>query len=208
MAKIRETKEGRRDGGYSRLFGNDDLGALFSQIHATSIRAGTELEHLIESKANVLEDVDGFVSGSLPNGTYLITKKVMKKHPVLKGSKEPDFLIVKITKNRCLIIEVKDGDTFDTKKAAGERKHLMEYQTHLSTKIPYTTNIYVCCFNQENKQVIVDGFKGEFSINEVMTGSEFCNLLNINKDDILTIRKNHQRDNVIYLKEKFAELSI
>ena len=208
MAKIIETKAGRRDGGYTRLFGNDDLGALLSQIHATSIRAGTELEKLIESMANVLEDVDSFISGTLQNGTYLITKKVMKKHSVLKGSKEPDFLIIKITENECLIIEVKDGDIFDTKKAAGERKHLVEYQTHLSNQIPYKTSIYVCCFNQENKQVIVDGFKGEFSMDEVMTGSEFCNLLGIQKNDILKIRTNHQKDNIRYLKEKFAELNI
>lgn len=208
MAKIRETKEGRRDGGYSRLFGNEDLGALFSQIHATSIRAGTELELLIEDKANVLEDVDSFVNGTLKGGTYLITKKLMKKHPILKGSKEPDFLIVRIEKNKCLIIEVKDGDSFDTKKSAGERKHLIDYQNHLSTQIPYTTSIHVCCFNQENKQVIVDGFKGEFSIKEVMTGSEFCNLIGIKKQDILKIRKNHQKDNVKYLKQCFAELNI
>jgi len=208
MAKINQTKKGRRDGGYSRLFGNDDLGALISQIHATSIRAGTELEHLIEQKANILKDIQAFLNNSLGNGVYLITKKMMKKNSVLKGSKEPDFLIVKPKENRCLIIEVKDGDTFDTKKAAGERKHLKEYQDYLSNKVPYKTDIYVCCFNQKDKQAISEGLKGEFSTEEVMTGDEFCNLLEINKEDILEIRKKDQQDNVCYLKQHFKELNI
>lgn len=206
MAKIRDTRRGRKDGGYSRLFGDQDLGALFSQIHATSIRAGTELERLIETKATVLDDIEGFVKGKLQDGTYLITKSMMKSHKILKGTKEPDFLIATSKDNTCLIVEVKDGDTFDTKKAAGEKKHLKEYQTHLSTQIPYKTKIYVCCFNQEDKQAIHEGFKGEFSIEEIMTGSEFCRLIDLNKQDVIDIRKEHQDDNMMYLKEKLTEL--
>lgn len=208
MARIRDTKPGRKDGGYSRLFGHDALGALLSQIHATSIRAGTELERLIEGMANKLEDIEGFLNGALQSGTYLITKDMMKRHPVLSGSKEPDFLVVKIEENRCLIVEVKDGDAFDTKKAAGERKHLMDYQAHLSTQIPCKTSIYVCCFNQEDKAVIVEGFKGEFSSDEVMTGSEFCALLGIKKQAILRIRQSHQNDNIRYLKEQISALNL
>ncbi len=206
MAKIEDTKTGRKDGGYSRLFGNDDLGSLFSQVHATSIRAGTELELLITAESTVLKDLDGFINGTLKQGTYLITKKLIKSSETLKYSKEPDFLILVVKCNRCLIIELKDGDGFDTKKSAGELKHLLEYQTHLSKKVPYKTAIYVCCFNQEDKQVIFNGFKGKFTLEQIMTGSEFCKLLDIKKDDILQTRKKHQQENIAYLKNRLKSI--
>ena len=47
MVRIEDSKPGRRDGGYARLFNDADIGALVSRVHATSIRAGTELEHII-----------------------------------------------------------------------------------------------------------------------------------------------------------------
>jgi hypothetical protein len=51
MAKISETK-GRSDAksGYARLFGSQQLGQLVSRVHATVIRTGNELEHIIESE--------------------------------------------------------------------------------------------------------------------------------------------------------------
>ena len=51
MAKISETK-GRSDAnsGYARLFGNQQLGQLISRVHATVIRTGNELEHIIETE--------------------------------------------------------------------------------------------------------------------------------------------------------------
>ncbi len=44
MSLIEKTKKGRKDGAYTRLFGNEALGSLISQVHATSIRAGNYLE--------------------------------------------------------------------------------------------------------------------------------------------------------------------
>jgi hypothetical protein len=51
MAKIRDTK-GRDEGGsgYVRLLGNEELGVLLSKTHATVIRNGNELEHLIAER--------------------------------------------------------------------------------------------------------------------------------------------------------------
>lgn len=46
VAKISESKPGRRDGGYTRLFNDPDIGALVSRVQGTSIRAGNELEKL------------------------------------------------------------------------------------------------------------------------------------------------------------------
>lgn len=43
MALIKDA-EGRKDGGYTRLFGNEELGLLISKVQAAVITAGTELE--------------------------------------------------------------------------------------------------------------------------------------------------------------------
>ena len=47
MAKIRESKNGRENGGYTRIFNNQELGSLFSRVQASVIRAGTELEKIV-----------------------------------------------------------------------------------------------------------------------------------------------------------------
>ena len=44
---IEKTDEGRKDGAYTRLFGNADLGAFISRVHSASISAGTELEKIV-----------------------------------------------------------------------------------------------------------------------------------------------------------------
>jgi hypothetical protein len=48
MALISES-EGRKDGnsGFARLFGNAELGALLSSVHAAVIRGGYELENAL-----------------------------------------------------------------------------------------------------------------------------------------------------------------
>jgi hypothetical protein len=80
MALI-ETSKGREEGGgYERLFGNKQLGHLLSRVQATVISSGTELEKLIISLAENLQDVDGFLaSQQLPSGTYLISKQAIKR---------------------------------------------------------------------------------------------------------------------------------
>ena len=65
MVRITDSNQGRRDGAYTRLFDNPNIGAMISQIHSTSIRAGTELEKVIErrAKANgkLINDLDAFL---------------------------------------------------------------------------------------------------------------------------------------------------
>lgn len=204
---ISNTKEGRRDGSYTRLFGNEDLGALISRVHSASISSGNELEKLIESMAETIDDLDLFLKEKkLKKGTYLVTKKTIKKS-ILKSNQEPDFLIIKIEDNHCKIIELKDGDNFDTKKAKGERDNLINFQNNISNKIPYTTSIYICSFNQKNKDLIKAGMKNKFSMNEIMTGKEFCQLLNIDYDKILEKRKNDQRENIQFFLSEIGRIT-
>mgnify|MGYP000126736234 CR=1 FL=1 len=204
---ISNTKEGRKDGSYTRLFGNKDLGALISRVHSSSISSGNELEKIIESMAETIDDLDLFLKEkTFKKGTFLITKKTIKKS-ILKSNQEPDFLIIRIEDNHCKIIELKDGDTFDTKKAKGEKQNLINFQNNISNKIPYTTSIYICSFNQENKDLIKAGMKNEFDSSEIMTGKEFCQLLNINYDKILERRKNDQKKNIQFFLNEINRIT-
>ena len=204
---IEESKEGRKDGSYTRLFGNEELGSLISRIHSTSIRSGNYLEKVIEEKASTLPSVDNLINGDLEQGTYLITKKVIKKSK-LKTDKEPDFLVLAISKNNCYIIDLKDGDNFDTKKASGERQALSDFQNHLSNQIPYTTSIHICCFNQLDKEVIYNSMKRKFKMKEILTGKDFCDILGISYQDIIKDRKRYQIKNIEFFKKAIANLSI
>lgn len=202
MALI-ENAKGREDGGgsgYERLFGNHELGQLLSRVHATVISSGTELEKIIIGKAQNIHDVDVFLANQqLQHGTYLISKQAIKQSR-LKSDKEPDILIVKITDNiqHCYIIELKDGDTFDTKKAAGEVKNLTDFENHISSKIRFTTSIHVCSFNQPDKVKIVAGFKKKITAAQAMTGGELCDLLGLNYNDLIHSRIHQQEQNINY----------
>lgn len=200
MALIENSKGREEGGGYERLFGHQKLGHLLSRIQATVISTGTELEKLIVGLANNINDVDTFLSAqNLTHGIYLISKKAIKNSR-LHSDQEPDILIFKIdaTTQHCYIIELKDGDNFDTKKAAGE-VHLLEvFENHLSKKIRFTTSIHVCSFNQLNKNKIVDGFKKKITLQQAMTGKELCDLLGIDYTNILGSRVHQQISNLDY----------
>ena len=76
MVRIVAGKSGRRDGGYARIFDDADLGALISRIHATSIRAGNELEHIIERESRenktFIPDLDLFLANGV-DGVFIAT---------------------------------------------------------------------------------------------------------------------------------------
>ncbi|MBS1584873.1 MAG: type II restriction endonuclease [Bacteroidetes bacterium] len=182
------------------MFGNHDLGQLLSRVHATVISSGTELEKIIIGKSVNIDDVDAFLGNQqLPHGTYIISKKAIKESS-LSSDKEPDILIFRIAENvqHCYIIELKDGDTFDTKKAAGEVQNLVNFENHISRRIRFTTSIHICSFNQPDKEKIVAGFKKKITIEQAMTGSELCDLLGINYAEIIHSRLHEQNANIEY----------
>ena len=106
----------------------------------------------------------------------------------------------------CKVIELKDGDTFDTKKVIGERQHLEEFSKNFGSKIPFVIEFYICSFNQEDKEVIKSGFKGAFDYENIMTGRELCQILGIDYNEIIQIRKNDTEDNFNYLVEELLKI--
>lgn len=203
MAKICNAKVSTSSGGYNRVFNNDQMGRLMAKVQSTVISNGNELEKIILSKTQNIIDLDVYIEkvtiGEMKNGTYVCTKRILRKSIYKLDGNEPDLLIFIVQQRRvCKIIELKDGDSFDTKKALGEQEHLERFNLHIGAKIPFVSDYYVCCFNQTNKEKIVEGFKNAFSIEHVMTGKELCEILGISYDEILEERKKDAKANIEY----------
>ena len=78
MALIEKAK-GRKDGGYTRLFGNEQLGHLISRMQSTVISSGTELERTIKDKVNLIDDLDSFLKREImPDGVFVADKRKVK----------------------------------------------------------------------------------------------------------------------------------
>jgi len=216
MALIEERDSGREDGGYTRILGDKKLGALISQVHATSISAGTELERMICEKHSMVmtkEDFSYFINKKLKNGTYLIPKKLIKT--IIKKSigsnSEPDFIVIVIVDTKAYVVEVKDGDTFDTKKSAGEIASCREFaklfsQYLIKMELNYDVSIRVCSFNQTSKQAIVTGLKNEITLSEAWTGAEFCKLLGISYQAIIQQRKVDETKNFNFFIDQLLQI--
>lgn len=212
MVRIAQGKPGRRDGGYARMFDDAALGALISQIHATSIRAGTELEHIVqrESAANgtAIEDLDVFLQNG-QDGVFLAAKPVIRKSSAIRfPDAEPDYLVFirQGVQRLCYVLELKDGDQFDTKKSSGEVASLTRFATTVGATLPYATEIRICSFNQDDKEAIVQGFKQAVTASQVWSGRDFCELLGFDYDGIVNERKADAAANRRYLVERLLEI--
>ncbi len=211
MAKIRDAK-GRRENqspsGYSRLFGNIALGNLLSKVQAAVISSGNELERLILERCQKISDFDNFVT-DLDNrspGIFVATKRQIKKSKKVETRFEPDLLAFDLVHRICYVIEVKDGDQFDTKKSEGERNTLHSFRSDVASVLPFSFKIYMCSFNAPSKEAIYHGLKHKFPLDELMTGKELCDLLGIDYDEILDIRKQDQEDNIDYFVESLKNI--
>jgi hypothetical protein len=134
----------------------------------------------------------------IPEGVFVAPKKILKKSKLINyAGVEPDFVVFERRGKRhhCYLIELKDGDTFDTKKAAGERESLHRFMIAISPHIQFSTSIHFCCFHRETRAQIVHGFKRKITASEAMTGREFCDLLGIDYDAMITKRMEHQKRN-------------
>jgi len=211
MAKIRDAK-GRRENqspsGYSRLFGNIALGNLLSKVQAAVISSGNELERLILERCKKISDFDNFVT-DLDNrspGIFVATKRQIKKSKKVETRFEPDLLAFDLVHRICYVIEVKDGDQFDTKKSEGERNTLHSFRSDVASVLPFSFKIYMCSFNAPSKEAIYHGLKHKFPLDELMTGKELCDLLGIDYNEILDIRKQDQEDNIDYFVESLKNI--
>ena len=212
--KMRNAKGRSQGSGYGRLFNDAALGELFSKAQATVISNGSELERILLEKTQNILDLEHFISeieeGAsqvYPEGIYLCTKKALKKSRYAIEGIEPDLMIFLVQKKRvCKIIELKDGDTFDTKKSAAEQEHLERFSKEFGCQVPFSTEYYICSFNQLDKEVIYTGFKKSFQMEHIMTGKELCDLLGLDYDAIIRTRLEDAEDNLRFFAEELVKI--
>lgn len=205
MALIEKAK-GRRPNqtpsGYTRLFGIPALGQLLSRVQGTVISAGSELERLIWERVNQIQDLDKFISDTQSrqgeDKIFVARKQQIKKSKSINSQYEPDFVGFNPHKLECYVIEVKDGDQFDTKKASGEHTTLKNFSNDIAEHLPYSVRVYLCSFNANTKQEIYQGLKGKFSMDELLTGKEMCELFEIDYDELIKTRTSDQQSNLDY----------
>lgn len=65
---------------------------------------------------------------------------------------------------------------------------------------------YICSFNQLDKKHIKEGFKNKFELENIMTGKELCDLLNIDYYDIIENRKTDMKDNINYFIDELIKI--
>ena len=211
MAKISETK-GRSDAksGYTRLFGSQQLGQLVSRVHATVIRTGNELEHIIESEtpAHLKTTLDVILAqrGRFSNDVQVVFQGRMPGTADKAGG-TIDVAVFDHPSRKVLVIEIKNGDTFDTKKASGELESMTKFADWIVQKTDYAAAYYFCSFNQDDKEAIVRGAKGRFEVSHAMTGRELCAILGVDYDALRKKRQSQQSENLRYFLAELLKIS-
>lgn len=191
-----------------------------SQLYSPkqNIRNGNELKRIIFNKVplkNCINDLNEFIdnckNGKTAYGTYLCSSKILASSRFKMNKHQPDLLIFTIGQyNSCHIIELKDGDDFDTKKSQSEKNTLIAIKKHL---YPMISDIFrviackICCFNQKDKNKIMYGLKKKFTISEIITGQELCNLLGIQYSGIINERNQDANDNFYYVIEEVCKIT-
>lgn len=209
IENVRGRLETQPPSGYTRLFGIAALGNLMSRVQGAVIASGTELENLIWARVNRITDLDAFLLDTLhstEDRVYVARKDQSKRSKAIQSKYEPDFLAFNPSTRHCYIIEVKDGDQFDTKKSSSEHTTLHAFNNDISSAISYGTTIHLCCFNVRTREEIVHGLKGKFALDEVLTGRELCMLLEIDFDEIVAIRQGDQRRNLEYFLTELLKI--
>ncbi len=206
MARMRDAQPKNTSGSYERLLGNDALGELFSKVQSAVISSGSELEKMIANLVPNIPDLDTFLEQEImPDGVLLARKRQIKRSNTLDfAGPEPDFMVFKRRGGiqKCHIIELKDGHVFDTKKASAERQSMHGFIEQNAQHIQYRFQAHFCAFNQRDREAIWEGFKRRITREEVMTGPELCELLEIDYDAIVAVRRADGPDNMeFYLSE-------
>lgn len=200
MALISNAKgrgEDETASGYERLFGNKKLGMLISKVQSAVISTGTELERILASK---LKDTTG-ISIDKTNKEKRIFKNVKRGHTI-----KADCVVEK--DNEIMLIEIKDGDTFDTKKVAGEIESLNMIRDYLKEKEPdKEITTHFCSFNARDHEQIERGAKGLLGECKPMTGRELCDLLGLDFEEIVEDRKENQEENMEFFINELKKIS-
>jgi len=203
ISNARGRREDETSSGYERLFGNRQLGMLISRVQSATISTGLELEGFLASR---LKKIDG-ISIHKINKEKRVFKEAKIDNAGKKHKLEVDCVIEK--EGKIMLIEIKDGDTFDTKKVAGEVESLIMAKNHVMKTRNIkeeVVSIHYCSFNARDHKQIEKGAKGLLPENSAMTGRELCELLELDFEEIVEERKEHQEENLEYFVNELKKI--
>ena len=189
-------------GAYARCFEDLELSSLLSRIQALIIKNGYALERMIIDLITdiLIEDLGKFLSVQImKKGIRVAEKKVIKEWNKIQGhSIEPDFIIFERVESaqKCYIVELKDGYEFDTKSSAKEHTNLNTFLSKNAMALQnFQSYCKICGFNTSSREEIKTGFKNKIALSQAMTGTELCNILNLNYDEIRKARAYDKKEN-------------
>ena len=194
---------------YSDVFGNEEVGALITRIHSASIRGGHDIERLIIARAMAVNgDIDEYLEtcSSAPEPVLATSEQVRESKTLTTrgGTRPPDFIA--FSGKSCYVVEMKAGADFDTKKSESELARLTEFVSDNAPKLMFKVSERLCSFTADSKQRIVEGLKGRFRLDQVMTGRDFCGLVDVDYDDVVKEWRRHQKENLEYLVETLLSI--
>lgn len=202
ISNARGRRENETPSGYERIFGNKELGMLLSKVHSTVISSGNELERFLASRLKITEGI----SIHNINKNERVFKDAKTDSSGKKHTLDVDCVIKK--DGKIMLIEIKDGDVFDTKKVAGEIESLIMAKNYLIEKKKINEkdiSIHFCSFNARNHEQVKRGAKSLLPEGSAMTGKELCELLDLNFEEIVEERKEHQKENLNYFTSELKK---
>jgi hypothetical protein len=176
-----KTDEEITNSGYWRMSKNIDMARLFQQIQSTVIRNGNELEELVFRDSHIRGRVkQEYTDVDLEDAPCLYYKTTLKEGiiPGLEKSVHPDFIVV--THDSVSVVELKDGNNFDTKKSTGEIDKLEMITAFLQQHTSKKVKGLIVLWNTEDLGNA--SFKDKRASRHLMTGREFADLVGIDFD--------------------------
>ncbi len=221
IEKTRGRQGDIRDSGYYRLFesqktdsGYDEvaqrLARIVSKIHSASICNGNKLEEYIgNSEYNKNNPINNHVVTSLQSiekGHYLNIRFEKDLWDDTKTqSTEIDYMLH--DGERICLFEIKDGDTFDTKKSREEIKSLRDVSILLKGHTPnLPVHCYIVLWNI--KDLRKNGFKATLDDDiSLINGRMMCDIIgNVDYDKIIHSRKDIGDKNLGFCINELREI--
>jgi hypothetical protein len=191
---------------FLQLFSSRDLAILLTKCDITLFNEPNELDYIhkfISKNFPVFTSIQDVQDNISNIGTYVMLPEYFEKNfGELDGIKNyAVFQNFSIGKRHCVFVSFLE-DFLDPDQLSPVRN--IYYST--MGNVQYTGNIHFCCFNQNSREKIVEGFKRVITTDEAMTGREFCELLKIDYDKIVKSRKKDQKQNMEYFVKEILKI--